>query len=68
MRWNLFKKRITILLVLLSVFAVNAAEIWVSPKGNDTNEGAKGISTKDPVGACKIDCNWSPVQWMEAGS
>lgn len=41
MRLKAFVKIITILLILISVVSVNAAEIWVSPQGNDLQEGTK---------------------------
>lgn len=41
MRLKAFVKIISILLILISVVSVNAAEIWVSPQGNDLQEGTK---------------------------
>jgi hypothetical protein len=41
MKLNIFKKTVTILLVISAVFSMNASEIWVSPQGNDGNDGTK---------------------------
>lgn len=41
MRLNALKKTIAIVSFLFTVFSVNAAEIWVSPQGNDAQEGTK---------------------------
>ncbi len=41
MKLNIFKNAVTILLVISAVFSMNASEIWVSPQGNDGNDGTK---------------------------
>lgn len=38
---NTFKRIVIIFLITFSLFSVNAAEIWVSTKGKDTNAGTK---------------------------
>jgi hypothetical protein len=41
MRLNALKKTVTVLLIIVTVLSVNAAEIWVSPQGSDLNIGTK---------------------------
>ena len=41
MRLNSFTKILTFFLIICISFSMSAAEIWVSPKGNDKNTGTK---------------------------
>jgi hypothetical protein len=41
MRLKTFTKVLIIFLITICTFSLNAAEIWVSPKGKDTNSGTK---------------------------
>jgi hypothetical protein len=41
MRLNTFTRVLIIFLITVSTFTLNAAEIWVSPQGKDTNIGTK---------------------------
>ena len=41
MRLNTFTRVLIIFLITVSTFTMNAAEIWVSPQGKDTNLGTK---------------------------
>nr|MBU3858792.1 right-handed parallel beta-helix repeat-containing protein [Flavobacterium sp. MC2016-06] len=41
MRLNTFTKILTVFLMICTIFSANAAEIWVSKSGSDTNIGTK---------------------------